>query len=181
MGFFSNLFVTAKSGIMGLAAGWYLYAIIAAASFGGGLYTAHIYHKAQETTAAKAQVAQMVKQEKVNGKVSAIYEGKIQVLQSNIGKLGEKYAELEKKKRIVTSNCKLTPDAVKLWNSSSQGLPPDTSPTPNTPDTTGATGNSAGVEFGAAIKNKLEWDAYNQQLKEKLLAIKQWQESQYGK
>jgi|ERR1035437_2606494 hypothetical protein len=188
MAFFSNLFVTAKNGVMGLAGGWYLYAIIATASFGGGIYATHIYYKAQETSAAQAQVKQIVKQEAVNGKVSAIYEGKIQTLQQNIASLGDRYALLEKQKRIVTSKCKLTPDAVKLWNSSSQGLPPDTTPTVNTPNTTGTvsstasdTGNSAGVEFGAAIKNKLEWDAYNAQLKEKLLAIKQWQKEQYGK
>ena len=179
MGFLSNLFVTAKGAVMGLAGGVYLYAIIAIASFSGGLYTAHVYHKAQETTAAQAQVAQIVKQEAVNGKVSAIYEGKIQTLQQNVATLGERYALLEKQKRLVTNNCKLTPDAVKLWDSSSQGLPADTTPTVDTP--TGASNIAAGVDITTAIKNKLEWDAYNAQLKEKLLAIKQWQKEQYGK
>jgi len=181
MGFFSNLFVSAKGAVLGLASGWYLYAIIAAASFGGGLYTAHIYHKAQETTAAQAIVKQVVKQGKIDTVTAVKYENDVHLLQGQYLILKGKYDKLQKKNSLITTDCKLTADALLLWNDSNRGVSSDSSTASNSSARTLPTGNAATVEFGDALKNKLLWDEYHNTIKEKLLAIKAWDEAQYGK
>ena len=86
---------------------------------------------------------------------------------------------MAKKKNLVTNDCKLTPAAVQLWNSSSQGVSTDTKAVAGSATTATPVGEST-VEFGDAIKNKLQWDEYNNTIKEKLLAIKTWDKETFG-
>lgn len=161
------------------SAGWF-YLVCFGAGIGCGLYTAHIWHKAGEASVAKAQVKQIVKQDNTNQHIAEVYEGKIQTLQDSYSKLGDKYAALEKKHNVVTSDCKLTPNAVSVWDSSSKGVSSDTKATSG--DTTGTSDAQGGVSIPIefATENKLKWDNYYNEIKEKLLAIKQWDKEQFG-
>lgn len=161
------------------SAGWF-YLLCFGAGMGAGLYTCHVWHKAGEASIAQAQVKQIVKQDNTNQHIAEVYEGKIQTLQSLYSNLGDKYAKLEKQHSVVTSDCKLTPYAVRVWDSSSQGVSSDTQATTGTSTGTSDVAGGVSIPIEFAAENKLKWDNYYNEIKEKLLAIKQWDKEQFG-
>ena len=173
MGWITKLTSLFTGGLSGV----YIYAILFAAGVGSGLYMGHIWNGYQENAAKNEMAVEAIRIERINESVSVEHETRVQTLQANFLNLEKEYEKLKAKKNIVTYDCKLTADAVRLWDeSSNQGVSEDSKATPS--EASKATDTTAGVTatIEQAVSNKLEWDYYCHQLEEKLDAIIKWDE-----
>ena len=157
--------------------GVYIYVILFLTGVGSGLYVGHVWTGYKENAAKKEIAVEVKRVDKIDTNIAVQHEADVNALAANYQTLEKEYEKLKSKKPVVTSDCKLTVDAVRVWDkSSSEGVPKDTkaiaSEASKATDTPTAT--VEGVSIEDAISNKLEWDNYCHQLEEKLDAIIQW-------
>ena len=114
----------------------------------------------------------VAKQHEIDSKVISDYQENQAVLQQSYIELGKKLHD----KTLTTTPCVLTTDGVGMWNQSSS--PKKGVPTGSAGTTSGTT--TSGVTFEQALANKLENDKACNQMREELIAIKQWRKDTYG-
>lgn len=151
----------------------YLTPILCGISLTVGLYGGYKltsnYYDAKQGKADQAVIAQLVNQAAIDRKVIENY-------QTDVGTLQKAYIELGRKARevkITTSKCTITPDGAGLWNESLLGK----ELLPEAPS--GATG-TGGTDFADAFQNKLLNDQACNKMREKLEALKKWNEETFG-
>lgn len=142
-----------------------------------GLYVAHIWHVFQEAKDLRAIQEHVVEQQAINNKV-------IENLQTANMQTEEAYNILKDKlhaTKVTNVPCTLTADAIKLWNQSSHATPSVPPNSPRTPEASVETNPIAGVGIELAIKNKIENDKLNEDNRQQLEAIIQWNKITYGR
>jgi hypothetical protein len=131
-----------------------------------GIYAGNVYHKAQLYKDEKAKVEQLIQEREDNSKTVQKLITNFQITSRNYDKLRSKQHEI----KVTNSDCSLTPDAVQLWNNSTQGMSSSTDGTPTV----------GGASVADALDNKLRNDEITARNRERNKALRDWYKEHYG-
>jgi uncharacterized protein YneF (UPF0154 family) len=148
------------------------YAVVGGVSilvgFYGGYKLTSNYYDAKQSKVDQAVIEQLVNQASIDRKVIENYQINEHTLQRAYIELGRKSREV----KITTSKCELTESGRVLWNESLLGE----TVLPETPS--GVTGTGT-TDFASAFENKLLNDQQCSKMREKLEALKKWDEDTF--